>query len=162
MKNYLAALVLVLLGMSAHAQNLTMSDLTNLAELGNTEAHNNLTFEKPFKQLYTQVIKGLTISHYQGTTPSSKSEMVIIGYGVKNGEGTFLHSVTYTSTNVKYIRNLLAQAQLAGLDKHFQGADANRTIYMYTNWLFTINVYINNDNSKGAVEIQENDTMDYD
>ena len=109
MKNYLAALVLVLLGMSAHAQNLTMSDLTNLAELGNTEAHNNLTFEKPFKQLYTQVIKGLTISHYQGTTPSSKSEMVIIGYGVKNGEGTFLHSVTYTSTNVKYIRNLLAQ-----------------------------------------------------
>lgn len=160
MKKYLALIVLSLLGISAHAQNLTMSDITNLASLSNSEAHNSLTFERPFQEKYTENVNGLTIDHYQGNTPSSKSETVTIGYGGKSTSGVFLHAVTYNTTNVKYLLNLINQAKSVGLTKQFQGADNNNNIYLFTNFLYTVNVYIANDNSKGFITVKQNEVGD--
>lgn len=160
MKKYLAVIVLSLLGISARAQNLTLSDITNLASLSNAEAHSSLTFERPFQEKYTEVINGLTIDHYQGNTPSSKSETVTIGYGGKSTSGVFLHTVSYNTTNVKYLLKLISQAKSVGLTKQFQGADNSNNIYLFTNFLYTVNVYIANDNSKGFITVKQNEVGD--
>src|ERR1700761_655292 len=157
MKKYLGIIVFSLFALGARAQNLTMSDITNLASLSNSEAHNSLTFERPFQQKYTENVDGLTIDHYQGNTPSSKAETVTIGYGGKTTAGIFLHTVTYNTTNVKYLLNLIGQAKSVGLTKQFQGADNSNNIYLYTNFLYTVNVYIANDNSKGFITVKQNE-----
>jgi len=157
MKKYMVITGLIFLAMGVRAQNLTMSDITNLAGLNNSEAHNNLTFERPFQQKYTEKVNGLAIDHYQGNTPASKCETVTIGYGDKTTAGVFLHTVTYTTTNVKYLLSLIAQAKSAGLTEHFEGADATSNIYLFDNFLYTVNVYINNDHSKGSVTVKQNE-----
>jgi hypothetical protein len=157
MKKYLAIIVLSLLGIGARAQNLTLSDITNLASLNNSEAHNSLTFERPFQQKYTENVDGLTIDHYQGNTTASKTETVTIGYGGKTTSGIFLHTVTYATTNTKYLLNLIAQAKSVGLVKQFQGADQTSNIWLFTNFLYTVNVYIANDNSKGSITVRQNE-----
>jgi hypothetical protein len=157
MKKYLAIIVFVLLSVCARAQNLTLSDITNLASLTNSEAHNSLTFERPFRQKYTENVNGLTIDHYEGTTPSSQAESVLIGYGDKTTNGNFLHTVTYATTNVKYLQNLITQAKSLGLTKQFQGGDASNNIYLFTNFLYSVNVYIANDNSKGSITVKQNE-----
>jgi hypothetical protein len=148
---------MVFLAAGVRAQSLTMSDITNLASLNNSEAHNSLTFERPFREKYTESVNGLTIDVYQGITPVSKCESVTIGYGNKTTAGIFLHTVTYTTTNVKYLLSLIAQAKSVGLDKHFQGADATSNIYLFDNFLYTVDVYINNDNTKGSVTVRQNE-----
>jgi hypothetical protein len=156
MKKYLAVIALLISGFAAHAQNLTMSDITNLASLNNSEAHNSLTFERPFTKVYSEQVDGKIIDHYRGNTPSSKTEMVTIGYGGKSMAGNFLHTVKYETTNVNYIRSLITQAKSAGLKKEFQGADSGSNIYMFDSYLYTVNVYISNDNSKGSVTVRQN------
>ena len=153
----MAIMVLVFWAMGVSAQNLTMSDITNLAGLSNSEAHNNLTFERPFQQKYTENVNGLTIDHYQGNTPASKCETITIGYGAKTTAGVFLHTVTYATTNAKYVLNLIAQAKSAGLTQHFQGADATSNIYLFDNFLYTVNVYISNDHTKGSITVKQNE-----
>lgn len=157
MKKYLAIIVLCVLAIGARAQNLTLGDITNLASLTNSEAHNSLTFERPFQQKYTENVDGLNIDHYQGNTPSSKVETVTIGYGGKTTAGVFLHTVTYNTTNTKYLLNLIAQAKSVGLTKQFQGADASSNIWLFTNFLYTVNVYIANDHSKGSITVKQNE-----
>jgi hypothetical protein len=156
MKKCLAVIVLLISGLAAHAQNLTMSDITNLASLNNSEAYNSLTFERPFQRVATEQIDGRIIDHYRGNTPSSKCETVTIGFGGKTTEGVFLHTVTYETTNIKYLLSLIAQAKSAGLKKDFQGADSGSNIYMFDNFLYTVNVYISNDHSKGSVTVRQN------
>lgn len=157
MKKYLAVIVLSLCGIGVRAQNLTLSDITNLASLSNSEAHNSLTFEMPFQQKYSENVNGLTIDHYQGNTPSSKSETVTIGYGAKTTAGIFLHTVTYNTTNTKYLLNLIGQAKSVGLTKQFQGADQSSNIWLFTNFLYTVNVYVANDNSRGSITVKQNE-----
>ena len=160
MKRYFALLLLVFLAAGARAQSLTLSDIANLASLDGSQAHTSLTFEKPFRELYSEEANGFVIAHYQGTTPASKSETIIIGYGVKNSAGNILHNVTYTSTNVNYVLRLITEAKSAGLVKLFQGADADKNIYLFNSYLYTVNIYINNDNSRGSVEIKQNDVSE--
>ena len=157
MKKYLAIIILSVSAIGARAQSLTLSDITNLASLSNSEAHNSLTFERPFQQKYTENAGGLTIDHYQGTNLASRSETVTIGYGAKTTSGIFLHTVTYNTTNTKYLLNLIAQAKSVGLTRQFQGADAGSNIWMFTSFLYTVNVYIANDNSKGSITVKQNE-----
>jgi len=157
MKQFLAVIVLSIFAISVRAQSLTLSDITNLASLNSSEAHNSLTFERPFQQKYTESVNGSTIDHYQGNTPASRSETVIINYGPKTALGASLNTVTYNTTNIKYLRNLIAQAKSVGLTKQFQGGDNSNNIYLFSNFLYTVNIYIANDNSKGFISVREND-----
>jgi hypothetical protein len=157
MKQFLAVIVLSMFAISVHAQSLTLSDITNLASLNSSEAHNSLTFERPFQQKYTEKVNGSTIDHYQGNTPASKSETVTINYEPKTALGASLNTVTYNTTNIKYLHNLIAQAKSIGLTKQFQGADRNNNIYLFSNFLYTVNIYIANDNSKGFIMVRENE-----
>ena len=157
MKKYLAVIAFIFAVSGVRAQNLTLSDITNLASLSNSEAHNSLTFERPFSQKYSEMVDGKTIDHYEGNTPSAKSETVTIGYGGQTTNGDFLHTVTYATTNTKYITNLIAQAKSVGLTKQFQGVDANNNIYVFNNFLYTVNIYIANNNAKGSITVKQNE-----
>jgi len=157
MKQFLAVIILSMLAIGVRAQSLTLSDITNLASLNSSEAHNSLTFERPFQQKYTESVNGSTIDHYQGNTPASRSETITINYGPKTELGASLNTVTYNTTNIKYLRNLIAQAKSIGLTKQFQGADNSNNIYLFSNFLYTVNVYIASDNSKGFISVRENE-----
>ena len=162
MRSILMILTLVFFGMGARAQSLSMPQLTNLATLGNAEAYNNLIYNKaPFKRLYSQQVNGLTLVYYQGGPSATKVEKIIIGDGVKTNSGVFLHTVTYTTNQVKYILSLIAQAKSAGLNLNFQGADASNNIFLFDNFLFTVKIYITNDNSQGTVEIRQKEYLNY-
>jgi hypothetical protein len=155
MKKLLVMLVLCLSAVISHAQSVSMSDLTNLATINMTDANYFLTSGKPFKQEYSQEVNGLTLRHYVGTTAASKCESVIMGDGIKTSTPLVLHVVTYTSTNTKYLLELIGQAKSAELKKNFQGVDQFNNIYIFDNFLYTVHVYIKTDNSEGTVKVEQ-------
>lgn len=159
MKYYLSILFFVFLSAGVYAQSMSMPELTNLATLTNDQAHNALTYGKPFKRLYWEDLNGHPLVHYRAGATPDKFENIIVGNGTKTPEGIFLHTVTYTTTNTKYILNLIAQAKSTGLNVNFEGADAYNNIYLFDNFLFTVKIYINTDNKQGSVEISQKDYL---
>jgi len=161
MRKILVVLLLVYCGMDVQAQSLSLSDLTNMATFDMGRANVFLTQGKPFKQIYMEDKGKLVIHHYKGVTPASKSETVIVGNGFVTASGTLLHTVTYTSTQTKYILNLIAQAPASGFNRNFLGADQYRKIYVYANTLYTLRIFLNLDNTAGTVEVKQNDFVTY-
>lgn len=161
MKKTLIISFLFFCGMAARAQSLSLSDLTNMATFDMGRANVFLTQGKPFKQIYMEDKGKLVIHHYKGITPASKCETVVVGDGFVTASGTLLHTVTYTSTQTKYILNLLGQAHAAGFNRSFLGADAYKKIYVYANGLYTMRIFINLDNSSGTIEVKQNDFVTY-
>jgi len=155
MKYYLSVFLLVFVGVNVHAQSLSMPELTNLATLTNEQANNALIYGKPFKKLYWQAVNGIQIVHYRAGDLPSKFENIVIGDGTKTSEGIFLHTVTYTTSNTKYVLSLIAQAKDAGLNINFQGVDASNNIYLFDNSFFAVKIYINVNNTQGIVEITQ-------
>lgn len=156
MKNSLLILLLFFCGINARAQTVSLTDLTSIANLSNGDARTFLMQGKGFKQLYSQEMNSLTIEHFQNVTNGQK-ETVIIGDGVRTGSGVLLHHVTYTTTQVKYILKLITEATSAGLSLNFQGADQFKNIYLYDNFLYTVFIYINVDNTEGSVVVKQKD-----
>ena len=161
MKKGLIILVLLFCGALARAQTLSMSDLTNLATFDMANANNFLVIGKPFKQTYMQDVNKLTIHHYEGKSPESKNETVTVGDGFVTASGTLLHKVTYTSTQIKYVQNLIGQTHSVGLRRLFMGNDKYNNIYVYNNQLYTVRIFIKSDNSLGTVEVKQNDFVNY-
>jgi hypothetical protein len=163
MRNFFILLFLAFLGVNVHAQSLSLTDLTNLATLSVNDGHNFLTQGKPFKEIYQEQAKsGYTLLHYKSIAKRAKSETIVIGDGFKSDAGTFLHIVNYTTTDRKYLLNLIAQANGAGLAKNFQGTDLYNSIYVFDNYLYTVRVFLKNDNSSGTIEIKQRDFVNYD
>src|ERR1700759_1714608 len=161
MRKALAIFILFFCGMAAHGQSLSMSDLTNLATFNMDDANNFLVIGKPFRQKYMQDINGRTLHHYQGSTPASKSETIVVGDGFVTGSGTLLHKVSYTTTTIKYITALMGQAHAFGLNRIFKGSDRYNNIFVYTNNLYTVRIFVKNDNSEGTIEVKQNDFVTY-
>jgi len=161
MKKLLIVSFFVISCIAVQAQSLSLSDLTNMATFDMGRANVFLTQGKPFKQIYMEDKGKLLIHHYKGITPASKSESVVVGDGFVTASGTLLHSVTYTSTQTKYILNLIGQAHAAGFNRNFLGADAYKKIYVYANTLYTMRIFINRDNSEGTIEVKQNDFVKY-
>lgn len=161
MKSTFTVLLLFFCGITARGQTLSMSDLTNLATFNMADANNFLVIGKPFRQKYMQDVNGITIHHYQGTTPASKSETIAVGDGFVTASGTLLHKVTYTTTQLKYVLALINQAHAFGLNCIFKGSDKYNNIYVYTNTLYTVRIFLKNDNSAGTVEVKQNDFVAY-
>jgi hypothetical protein len=161
MKKTLLVSFLIIYGITVQAQSLSLSDLTNMATFDMGRANVFLTQGKPFKQIYMEDKGKLVIHHYKGITPASKCETVVVGDGFVTASGSLLHSVTYTSTQTKYVLNLLGQAHAAGFNRNFLGADAYKKIYVYASTLYTMRIFINLDNSAGTVEVKQNDFVTY-
>jgi hypothetical protein len=152
---YIAILFLLVIGAGAQAQSANLPQLINLATLNGDEAHGYLTQGLPFKMLYTQDVDGLKIDDYEYGNSATNKETVTIGKGVKTNSGVFLHTMVYTTTQPKYILALIAQTKKTDLTKIFVGSDITKSIYLYDDQLFTVNFYINIDNTLGTVEIRQ-------
>jgi hypothetical protein len=160
MKRYLVILALFFCSVSVHAQSLTLYDLINLSNLSNDQAYSFFTAGKTFKRLYEQDVNGLSLIHYQTKNPT-KIEEVVIGDGVRSGNGTLLRKVNYGTSHIDYVLKMIGQAKGAGLDVNFQGSDATKNIYLFDNFLYTVHIYIATDNSLATVEIQQKDFIDH-
>jgi hypothetical protein len=157
MKKLLIISFLCFCTVCTRAQSISLYDLTNLVNVDINGADNVLTSGKPFKLQYLQDVNGFTLRHYQGTTPDSKAETIIVGDGVKTQSAAVLQSVTYTSTNIKYVLLLLKQAKTSGLNKIFEGVDAYNNIYIFDNYLYNIHIFLKNDNSEGTIKVLQKD-----
>jgi hypothetical protein len=160
MKKLFTFLFLVFCAVSAKAQSLSLTDITNLATLNTSDANNFLTQGKPFKENFEQKVKDNTLKHYIST--ASKAETIVIGDGFKSDAGTFLHVVNYTTTQRKYLLNLIAQAQSAGLAKNFEGTDRFNSIYVFDNYLYTVRIFLKNGSTSGTIEVKQRDFVNYD
>jgi hypothetical protein len=163
MKRYLLISFLVCCYVSVQAQSISFYDLTNIAHLNNPEAHNFLTMNRTFKEMFLQDINGFEIEHYEPKNPANRNETVVIGDGSKNMEGTLLHKVSYLTTQTKYILKFIIQAKQSGLKLFFHGADATKDIYIFNSFLYTVHVYINKNNpGGGSLIVEQNDVLQYD
>jgi hypothetical protein len=160
MKKLLVIMVLCFGVIGARAQSISMSDLTNLATINLTDGNNFLTSGKPFKQEYEQDVNGLTLRHYVGITAASRPETLTIGDGIKTKSNKVLHTVTYNTTDTKYLLHLIAEAQSAELKKNFEGADQFNNIYIFDNFLYSVHVFIRTDNSGGFVKVEQKDFVE--
>jgi len=160
MKKLYIILFLTFFVAAARAQSLSLQDITNLATLDANDGNNFLIQGKPFKETYEQNVGGHILRHYKSL--NSKSESIVIGDSFQSNAGTHLHIVNYTTTQRKYLLNLLAQATSAGLAKNFQGADRYNSIYVFDNYLYTVRIFLKNDDSSGTIEVKQRDFVNYD
>jgi len=160
MKKLFTILFLVFSVAAVRAQSLSLTDITNLATLDLPEANVFLTQGKPFVEVFQQKVKDNNLIHYRSI--ASKSEIIVIGDGFKSEAGTFLHVVNYTTTQRKYLLNLIAQAQNAGLAKNFEGTDRYNSIYVFDNYLYTVRIFLKNGSTTGTVEVKQRDFVNYD
>jgi hypothetical protein len=160
MKKLFTILFLVFCIANVRAQSLSLTDITNLATLNTSDANNFLTQGKPFKETFEQKVKDNILKHY--TSIASKAETIVIGDGFKSDAGTFLHVVSYTTTQRKYLLNLIAQAQSAGLAKNFEGTDRFNSIYVFDNYLYTVRIFLKNGSTSGTIEVKQRDFVNYD
>jgi len=160
MKKLFTILFLVFSVALVRAQSLSLTDITNLATLDSPEANVFLTQGKPFVEVFEQKFKDNTLIHYRSI--ASKSETIIVGDGFKSEAGTFLHVVNYTTTQRKYLLNLIAQAQSAGLAKNFEGTDRYNSIYVFDNYLYTVRIFLKNGSTSGTIEVKQRDFVNYD
>jgi len=162
MKNLLAILFLVFCAATTRAQSLSLTDITNLATLSVSDGNNFLVNGKPFKEVYEQDVKGHVLKHYVSIAKPTRSETIVIGDGFNSDAGTFLHIVNYTTTQRKYLLNLIAQAQSIGLAKNFIGTDRYNSIYVFDNYLYTVRIFLKNDSNSGSIEVKQRDFVNYD
>ena len=160
MKNYLFILILICLGAGVKAQSVSMSDLTNLVSLDPSNAHDFLTEGKPFVEYNPnnaayEEVNGLMVRHYYGVNPKSRSESLLVSAAAVDLTGLQKHTVTYVSTNTKYLLNLISQAKNSGLFREFKGNDAYNNIYLFNSALYYVSVYIKNDMSKGVIQVRQ-------
>jgi len=159
MKKYLVILALFFCPAFVHAQSITLYDLINLSNLTNDQAYNFFNAGKTFKRLYEQDVKGLSIVHYE-TKNQNKLEDVVIGDGIRSDNGALLRKVNYATAHIDYVLKMIGEAKGAGLSVDFQGSDVTKNIYLFDNFLYTVHIYIANDNSLATVEIQQKDFID--
>jgi hypothetical protein len=162
MKKLLGIAFLLFCCATVQAQTITIYDLTNISNLTDAQAHNFLVLNRLFKELYTQDIDGFNLQYYQFGKSDIKKETVIVGAGIKKDDGSLLRKVTYNTTQGAYLYKVIAQAKQSGLNLAFQGADRYKNIYLLENFLYSVHIYINVDNSGGTVEVQQKDFEDFD
>ena len=162
MKKLYIILFLAFCAATVRAQSLSLTDITNLATLDANDGNNFLTQGKPFKETYQQNVGGHILRHYKSIAVPSTSESIVIGDSFQSDAGTHLHIVNYTTTQRKFLLNLLAQATGAGLAKNFQGTDRFNSIYVFDNYLYTVRIFLKNDGGSGTIEVKQRDFVNYD
>ncbi len=161
MKKYLVILLLFI-SAGSYAQTLTFSDLTNLANLTNDEARSYLIAGRKFKLMTVQQIDGLQVEEFQNIKGGRANlETITIGMGTKSADGQMLHKISYYTNQKQYIFNLLAQTHSNGMNLLFRGNDVVKNIYLYSSYLYAVNIYLRLDESSGAIEIKQKDFPSY-
>jgi hypothetical protein len=161
MKKYLLILLLFCLCISARAQSISFFDLTNLTNLSDGEAHTYLTLGNVFKRDYIQELEGNKIEHFRTINLNVKEQTVTIGNNTRLANGNVLHNVTYTTSDVQHVVNMISQAKRTRMIMKFQGMDASNNIYIFDSEFYRVAMYISTVNKSGSVEVRQKDFAGY-
>jgi hypothetical protein len=161
MKKYLILMPLMLLcSLSMYAQSVKFADLVYFTSLSNGEVYNNLRQTSFFRQDYTMDVNGQPIEYFKRINANPNLERIVVGKFTKLYDGTMLRTVTYTSTDVQNIINMISQAKRYGLDLKFRGVDDANNIYLYDNSFYHVSIYLRRDQTAGLVEIKQKEYLD--
>ncbi|PJJ84582.1 hypothetical protein [Mucilaginibacter auburnensis] len=159
MRNFVLVVAVMVLGLTARAQSISLLNLTNLTSLSNKQAADDITARKQFKLQSGEEIDGFLVETYQTLAPRNKLETVVVGKGYKLASGGVLHTVTYTSANPQDVMNLMAQTKSINVQQSFHGADAYDNIYIFDSFLYRMTVRIKLDDSRSVVEISQKQVL---
>jgi len=163
MKKILFFLPLLLLGsMIAKGQSIKFNDLVYMTPMNNDAVYANLKQGSAFKQDYSEDVDGYPMEYFKRSTGNPEAERIITGRYTKLYDGTILRTLDYTSTDVQNILNMVSQAKYAGLDMVFQGADDVNNIYLFSNNLYQVSIYLRHDQKSGVVEIKQKEFLNID
>jgi len=156
MKKYLFVFAFFLIGISARAQSVSLTELLNLTSMNNTQVHDFL-LSKGFKPAGTQTFSGKIFDEYKSNRTSDKQETVFVGPGEKTPNGNTKRSLSYTTLLGTDIDNLLGQAKKSTLTLIFQGADATKNIFRFDNSLFRATISVAFDKKSGSLDVAQKD-----
>jgi len=142
MKKYLLILVVVLSFSKAEAQHINFQDMLSLVGASTEQINQFLTIGKKFEFLSTDMTKGIPINRYQNRFGEDGfRETVITGMGTPQGGGKTLHVLSYTTTSVQHINELIKQITKYGYPLTFKGTDNDKTIRQYESDMYAVSVY---------------------
>ncbi|MCJ8209173.1 hypothetical protein MUY27_05600 [Mucilaginibacter sp. RS28] len=156
MKKVFAVLsFLMILGLSrVQAQHINFPDLLSLVSAPPEQINQFLTVGKKFEFLSTDFTSGHPISRYQNKYDGFR-ETVTTGMGSPNKDGRMLRVISYTTTSLKHINEILTQITKYGYPLCFKGADDTKNIRVYQSDLYSVSVYIPFNQSFFTVEVHE-------
>lgn len=154
MKKLLIAILLIAGFSKAEAQHINFPDLITLVSAPPEQVNQFLTVGKKFEFLYTDLNTGHPVSKYQNRYDGFR-ETIITGMGAPELDGKLLHVISYTTTSVKHINEMLSQIKKYGYPMCFKGADNTKNIRIYQSDLYSVAVYIPFDQSFFTVEVRE-------
>lgn len=160
MKKYLFLLPLLLLAGTMHAQSIKFSELVALTGLSNDGVYAGLKQNGNFKQDYAEQVDGYPMEYFKNAGAKPNSERITSGYYTKLYDGTVLRTLDYTSTDVQNIINMIGQAKRYGLEMQFRGVDDANNIYLYSNSLYQVSIYLRRDQTSGLVEIKQKEYLE--
>lgn len=158
MKKYLFAVALFLGVSNAQAQHINFQDMLSLVGASTDQINQFLTVGKRFEFLSTDMSKGIPVNRYQNHYGADGfRETVITGMGMPQGGGKTLHVLSYTTTSVKHINELIKQITKYGYPLTFKGNDNDKTIRTYESDLYSVAVYTPLPGKSGyySVEVHE-------
>ncbi|HVW96835.1 MAG TPA: hypothetical protein VHA56_12770 [Mucilaginibacter sp.] len=160
MKRFLLlASVMLLAGLSIHAQSINFSDLVYYTTLNNAQVYNNVLQGNAFRQDYSTEVNGREIEYFKNIGANPNTEKIVVGNFTKLYDGAILRKVIYTSTNAQHIVNMIAQAKHYGLEMKFRGADESNNIYLFDNSFYHVSIYLRRDQTSGLVEIKQKEYL---
>ncbi|TWR25019.1 hypothetical protein FPZ42_14825 [Mucilaginibacter achroorhodeus] len=161
MKKLVLAIVIIFTGMRLNAQSISFSDLTNLTNLSDGQAHTYLSLGGIFKLDYMKEENGKKIEYFRSKSAKVAPQSITIGVNEIQANGTILRTVLYTTQDPENIVNLIAQAKRAKLIMKFQGMDRDNNIYKFDNEFYNITMLISTNNNKGSVEVKQKEFIGY-
>ncbi|NCD71203.1 hypothetical protein [Mucilaginibacter agri] len=159
MKKYLLAVIMLFLGFSkVQAQHINFQDMLSLVGASTAQINQFLTVGKKFEFLSTDMTQGIPVNKYQNRYGADGfRETVITGMGTRQVDGKVLHVLSYTTTSVKHINELIKQITKYGYPLTFKGNDNDKMIRTYESDLYSVAVYTPLPGKSGyySVEVHE-------
>lgn len=154
MKKFLFVILLIAAFSKAEAQHINFPDLLSLVSAPTEQVNQFLTVGKKFEFLSTDLTSGHPVSKYQNRFDGFRETMTT-GMGSPQLDGRMLHVISYTTTSLKHINEILTQITKYGYPLCFKGHDDSKNIRIYQSDLYSVSVYIPFDQSFFTVEVHE-------
>lgn len=143
MKKYLIAFVLLIAFDRAEAQHINFPDMLSLVGAPTEQIVQFLTVGKKFQFVSSDMSMGYPINKYQNRWGDDGfRETVITGMGSVIEGGRKLHVLSYTTTSLQHINELIVQIAKYGYPLTFKGHDETKNIRIYESDLYSVTVYL--------------------
>ncbi|WDF56741.1 hypothetical protein [Mucilaginibacter sp. KACC 22063] len=143
MKKYLITIVFFLTISKVEAQHINFPDMLSLVGAPTEQVVQFLTVGKRFQFVSSDMSMGYPINKYQNRWGDDGfRETIITGMGSVIEGGRKLHVLSYTTTSLAHINELIVQIRKYGYPLTFKGHDDTKNIRIYESDLYSVTVYL--------------------